>query len=160
MCVVTSSIILILHLHSIVRAGIEVATCIDSDSRGGRAEILHISDNPMDPEFWAPLGGYVDPSSLPMGEPDTEVAAAKISKLFKLSDNGSDVELTNEGPLKKSMMESENVYLLHSTERISLWVGKKSKADAKKNAMHCAVDYLKKVRRFSMSLGTLTLLID
>ena len=86
--------------------------------------------------------------SLQQGDPDTEVAAAKISKLFKLCDNGLDVELVHDGPLKKSMMVGENVYLLHSTERISLWVGKKAKIESKRAAMNCAVSYLKTVRRF------------
>lgn len=40
---------------------------------------------------------------------------------------------------------SENVYLLHSTEKICLWVGKHSKMDVKKNAMHTAVEFIKKV---------------
>ena len=52
----------------------------------------------------------------------------------------------HDGPLKKSMMVGENVYLLHSTERISLWVGQKAKIESKRAAMNCAVSYLKTVR--------------
>ena len=40
---------------------------------------------------------------------------------------------------------SENVYLLHSTEKICLWIGKLAKMEAKKHAMHTAVEYIKKV---------------
>ena len=40
---------------------------------------------------------------------------------------------------------SENVYLLHSTEKICLWIGKHAKMEAKKHAMNTAVAYIKKV---------------
>ena len=47
--------------------------------------------------------------------------------------------------MKKSLLVSENVYLLHSTEKICLWVGKHAKMDVKKHAMHTAVEFIKKV---------------
>ena len=71
----------------------EVATSLDSDSRGGRAEIFHVEDDPKNPDFWGPLGGYQDPSTLAQGEDDTEAVQVKVSKLFKLADVGDAVEL-------------------------------------------------------------------
>ena len=50
-----------------------------------------------------------------------------------------------DGPLKKNLLVSENVYLLHSTDKICLWIGKHAKMEAKKHAMHTAVEYIKKV---------------
>ena len=73
--------------------GVEVATALDSDSRGGRAEIFHVEDDPKNPEFWGPLGGYQDPATLAQGEPDSDAPAVKVSKLFKLADAGDSVEL-------------------------------------------------------------------
>jgi Gelsolin repeat len=101
-----------------------------------------VADDPKNAEFWAALGGYVDPSTLPAGEPDTEVAQKKISKLLKMT--GS-LEVVSEGPLAKSMLASDSVYLVHATEKLSIWVGKTAPLDTKKNAMNMAVDYIAKV---------------
>jgi Gelsolin repeat len=101
-----------------------------------------VADDPKNAEFWAALGGYVDPSTLPAGEPDTEVAQKKVSKLLKMTDS---LEVVSEGPLAKSMLESDSVYLVHATEKLSIWVGKTAPLDTKKNAMNMAVDYISKV---------------
>jgi Gelsolin repeat len=101
-----------------------------------------VADDPKNAEFWAALGGYVDPSTLPAGEPDTEVAQKKVSKLLKMT--GS-LEVVSEGPLAKSMLASDSVYLVHATEKLSIWVGKTAPLDTKKNAMNMAVDYIAKV---------------
>jgi Gelsolin repeat len=101
-----------------------------------------VADDPKNAEFWAALGGYVDPSTLPAGEPDTEVAQKKVSKLLKMT--GS-LEVVSEGPLAKSMLASDSVYLVHATEKLSIWVGKTAPLDTKKNAMNMAVDYISKV---------------
>ena len=103
-----------------------------------------MSDDPKNADFWAALGGYVDPSSMPAGEPDTEVAQKKVSKLLKMA--GGKLEVVSEGPLAKSMLASDSVYLVHATEKLSIWVGKTAEMDTKKNAMNVAVDYISKVR--------------
>lgn len=41
---------------------ISVAETIDGDERSGRAEIVHLTDDIHNPEFWGPLGGFVDVS--------------------------------------------------------------------------------------------------
>ena len=120
-----------------------MAKCIDDDQRGGRAEIFYIEDDPKNPEFWGLLGGYVDPATLSAGEPDTEVSVKTVLKLFKIVDG--EAVLEHEGLLKKAMLLTENIYLLHSTDKISLWVGKGAKLETKKAAMAVAVAYVKKV---------------
>lgn len=102
-----------------------------------------MSDDPKNADFWAALGGYVDPASMPVGEPDTEVAQKKVSKLLKMTEN--QLESVSEGPLTKSMLVSDAVYLVHATEKLSIWVGKEASLDIKKNAMHMSVDYIAKV---------------
>ena len=71
-----TTLTLYLPSSSFYTLGVEVATCIDSDSRGGRAEIFHVVDDPTNPEFWDPLGGFVDPSSLPL------VSVIEVSILY------------------------------------------------------------------------------
>ena len=104
---------------------------------------VQISDDPQNAEFWSALGGYKDPSTLAAGEPDTEVAQKKVSKLFEIVDKK--IVLVSEGPLDKNMLVSENVFLLHSTEKLFLWVGKQASLEDKKNAMHSSVEYIKSV---------------
>ena len=65
----------------------------------------------------------------------------KLILIFNIIEN----LLHQDGTLKKSLLVSENVYLLHSTEKICLWIGKLAKMEAKKHAMHTAVEYIKKV---------------
>jgi hypothetical protein len=43
------------------------------------------------------------------------------------------------------MLASDSVYLVHATEKLSIWVGKTAPLDTKKNAMNMAVDYIAKV---------------
>lgn len=43
---------------------IEVAQHINSDSRGGRAQIIHLEDDIHNMEFWGPLGGFVEVNTL------------------------------------------------------------------------------------------------
>jgi hypothetical protein len=40
--------------------GVEVASRIDSDERGGRAKIHFMDDDIKDMGFWKPLGGFID----------------------------------------------------------------------------------------------------
>ena len=101
-----------------------------------------MADDPKNADFWAALGGYVDPSTLPAGEPDTEVAQKKVSKLLKMT---ASLDVVSEGPLARSMLASDSVYLVHATEKLSIWVGKTAPMDTKKNAMSMAVDYISKV---------------
>ena len=42
--------------------GVEVASYLNSDQRGGRAEIVIVNEDLHNAEFWGPLGGYVDVS--------------------------------------------------------------------------------------------------
>ena len=73
--------------------GIEVANTIDTDERSGKAEIILIDDYPMCPEFWALIGGYIDPNTMNDGEPDEEPVVKKEKSLFVISDGaGGSVE--------------------------------------------------------------------
>jgi hypothetical protein len=112
--------------------GIEVASLIDSDERNGRAVITRLEDRPENPDFWDVLGGYQDPLTLPLGDADIDVLADKKtklkmkSKLMKMNDDNT-IEDVNEQILKKEMLLSNHVFLLHCFDKIFLWVGDKAK---------------------------------
>jgi hypothetical protein len=77
-------------------------------------------------------GGYQDPLTLPLGDADIDILADKKtkmkmkSKLMKMNDDNT-IEDVNEPILKKEMLLSNHVFLLHCFDKIFLWVGDKAK---------------------------------
>ena len=129
--------------------GVQVASNINNDERGARAEIILVHENPKEEGFWGPLGGFVDPASLPEGEPDAHVEAAHTRRLFQISDASGSVEFQEIPPAKgahfnKSQLVSEDVFLLQSTQgKVYLWIGRGANLNEKKEATARAVQYLK-----------------
>ncbi len=127
--------------------GIEVASCINSDERGGRAELVFLDSDPQNLEFWEHFGGYRDPKELAGGENDDSVAVKTHRKLFKISNasgNMSFDEVTpGDGKLSKALLDDAVVFLLHAaTGKIFLWIGRGSNLDEKREAMASAVRYV------------------
>ena len=107
---------------------------------------MQVSDDPQNAEFWSALGGYQDPSTLAVGEPDTEVAQKKVSKLFEIVDKKT--VLVSEGELDKNMLVSEKVFLVHATDKLFVWVGKQANLENKRTATQTSVDYVKSVSHY------------
>ena len=124
--------------------GIEVASAIDSE-RGGRASIIRLEDDMTAGAFWGPLGGYVDPATLPAGEPDDDTPAQKIvARLFKIGSAGGGLTDVAPYPFSKEMLTSDMVCMLHSSSgRVYIWVGTHAPLDVKRNSMFIASQYVK-----------------
>lgn len=127
--------------------GVEVATRLRDDERGGRAQIIFVeNDNAKIDGFWGPLGGYENPILLPEGADDSTVVEVKIpSKLFVLGHSGSLTLVAEEKKnLSKDQLQSGKVFLLHSsTGKVFLWIGKSTNLEVKRQATANAVKYLK-----------------
>lgn len=130
--------------------GVEVASNINNDERGARAEIVLLHEEPKDEGFWSHFGGFIDPSSLPEGEPDTIVDAHVTRKLFQISDASGAIEFVEIAAAKgnahftKSQLDSNDVFLLQSAQgKVYLWIGKGTNVNEKKEATARAVKYLK-----------------
>ena len=127
----------------------EIACHIDDEERGGKAAIHRIEDDPMNATFWSTLGGYVDPMTLPLGLPDADTAGNFVHKLFMISDASGSVQFTeiqSDGKLARSMLKSEDVFLLHTLDCIYIWVGRASTLTEKREAMPRALEYMKRER--------------
>ena len=129
---------------------IEVAVAIDNDERHGKATIIRLDDDMMVGGFWGPLGGYVDPATLPMGEPDVSAPLAQqkvAARLYKIGSAASgtlDLAEVAQYPFSKDMLTSDMVCLLHSSSgKVFIWVGKQSPLDVKRSSMHIASTYIK-----------------
>ena len=126
--------------------GVEVASHIKDDERGGRAEIILVHENAEDPDFWGHVGGYVNPDTLPEGEPDASVELTLERKLFRISDASGSLEFNAVAPAQgahhyhKAQLDSADVFLLQSLHgKIFLWVGKRASLNQKKEATARAV---------------------
>lgn len=97
-----------------------------------------MDENPTDPSFWTPLGGYTDPATLPNSTDDDSVAPNLPKTLFRISDTGGAVtfiEVTpSSGKLTKELLVSSDVFLLQSSGKIFLWIGKDASLTEKKEA--------------------------
>jgi hypothetical protein len=118
-----------------------------------------MNDDPKNEGFWGPLGGYTDPATLPAGDSDADVVVKKVTKLFQLGAE-ADADLVSEGPLSKSMLKSTEVYLLHSTDKLYVWVGKDAELETKRRATQAAVEYIKKVCREDKKEGRYDVIED
>jgi advillin len=127
--------------------GIEVANRINSDERGARAELILIDSDPQNTEFWSEFGGYRDPTTLPEGPEDTDVDIKLLRKIFKISDATGTMEFSEltppDGKLIKSMLVTDDVFLVQGLSKLFIWIGKRSAPTEKKEATLMAVQYIK-----------------
>jgi len=97
-----------------------------------------MDETPTDPSFWTPLGGYTDPASLPNSADDDSVAPSLPKSLFRISDTGGAVTFIEVTPssskLTKELLVSSDVFLLQSSGKIYLWIGKGASLAEKKEA--------------------------
>lgn len=128
--------------------GIDVATKINGEERGGRADIIIVNDSPeYNGEFWAALGGYINPATLPAGEDDDSDFSALPSKIFRVSDSTGSMQFTEiqtNGKLEKSSLRSYDVFIVSGkrNNQIYVWVGKSSTVAEKKEAFPAAIRFL------------------
>lgn len=128
--------------------GIEVASKLNADERGGRAQIVILDDEPRNAEFWGHFGGYRDANSLPEGADDAAVETKESRRIYRISDASGSMEFVSvtpaDGKLTKDLLDTNDVFLVHaSTGKIFLWIGKKSNPNEKREATARAVEYLK-----------------
>eukprot|EP01086_Lenisia_limosa_P009810 TRINITY_DN33475_c0_g1_i1.p1 TRINITY_DN33475_c0_g1~~TRINITY_DN33475_c0_g1_i1.p1 ORF type:complete len:540 (+),score=204.99 TRINITY_DN33475_c0_g1_i1:63-1682(+) len=119
------------------RAG-EVVSAIDSE-RGGQPEVIVLDDDGSEPKaFWEALRGSAADVAEDSTETDAEAAAQAQPKLFRMSDRTGKMTCTRvspDAPLKKSMLNSDDVFILDIGCEIFVWVGKGASKAEKREAM-------------------------
>lgn len=128
--------------------GIEVASKLNADERGGRAQIVILDDDPQNTEFWGKFGGFRNPNTLPEGPDDAVVDTKEPRRIYRISDASGHMEFINttpaNGKLTKDLLDTNDVFLVHaSSGKIYLWIGRKSNPNEKKEATARAVEYLR-----------------
>ena len=126
--------------------GLEVLNGIKNDNRGGRAEIHIINEDLQNEAFWSALGGFVDPNSLPEGESDDSVPAKLPNRLLHISDASGSLEQREipleAGALKRDLLDPSDVFIVLASEKVYVWVGRKSTPQEKREATVLAIKFL------------------
>lgn len=122
------------------------------DERKGLPAILVLEEGHKDSDmadFWTGLGGEGAIKSAAEGGDDLEAEKATDKRLFRLSDASGKIEFTQiaTGAVKRSMLDSNDVFILDTGAEVFAWIGKGASVQEKKKAMQFAQDYLTKFNR-------------
>jgi hypothetical protein len=130
--------------------GLDVAISIKDDERGGKARILPVAQGDEPEEFWAALGGRgpvapaIDdaPAPAPSG-------GGGIMKLFKVSDASGKLETTEvaAGSLMRSMLVTDDVFILDNGSDITVWVGKRATEQERRGGLATGSAYAEQAGR-------------
>jgi hypothetical protein len=130
--------------------GLDVAISIKDDERGGKARILPVAQGDEPEEFWAALGGRgpvapaIDdaPAPAPSG-------GGGILKLFKVSDASGKLDTTEvaAGSLMRSMLVTDDVFILDNGSDITVWVGKRATEQERRGGLATGSAYAEQAGR-------------
>ena len=122
-----------------------------SDERKGLSKITVLEETGKDlAEFWTLLGGQGPVKTAEEGGDDLEHEKANDKRLFHLSDASGKMEFkeVGHGPsVKRSLLNSDDVFILDTGAEVFAWIGKGASVGEKKKAMQFAQDYLTKYNR-------------
>ncbi|KAH8058802.1 hypothetical protein JL720_13992 [Aureococcus anophagefferens] len=96
----------------------------------------------IDADFWAAPGG--EGPIAPETDAPVESEEPGEGILFKLSDASGELQCTEvgRGDVKKSMLSSDDVFLLDAGREVFTWIGSKASDAERRNAMSTAIAYL------------------
>lgn len=134
--------------------GAQLCRALDGERKGlPEVVVIEEGDNTSAAkDFWTAIGGQGAVKSAEEGGSDEEAEkeATKVRKLFRLSDASGKMTFTEVGSganIKRNQLDSNDVFIFDSGAEVFAWIGKKSSADEKKNALGFAQDYLSKYNR-------------
>jgi len=121
-----------------------------SNERKGKAKIHVLEEGDKEPEFWKLLGGFGPVKSAEEGGSDLEAESSGVKALFQLSDASGSLQfkqVATGAAVKKSLLDSNDVFILDTGAEVMAWIGKKASVDEKSKALSFAQDYLVKFNR-------------
>lgn len=129
--------------------GAQLARAIN-DERNGKAKVYVIEEHDSEPEFWNQIGGMGNIKTAEEGGDDNEHEKGGVKSLFQLSDHSGSMEFKQvaTGPAcKKSLLDSNDVFILDTGSEVIAWIGKGASQQEKTKALSFAQDYLTKYNR-------------
>jgi len=121
-----------------------------ADERKGKPKVQVLEESDKDTEFWAQLGGEGGVKSAEEGGDDNEAETTGVKSLFQLSDASGSLtfkQVATGSQCKKSLLDSNDVFILDTGAEVIAWIGKGASPDEKKKALGFAQDYLTKYNR-------------
>ena len=130
---------------------LEVTQKIKDEERGGKATVVILNsgknDSGADAEpFWKLLGSRSEVKSASEGGSDNK--KRKKPSLIEISDASGEMKFnqvtvqTKSGKLERSLLKTDEVYLVDVGFKVYLWVGKGATKNEKKESMKYATRYL------------------
>jgi len=129
--------------------GAQLSNAIAGERRG-RAKVMVLEESDKNTDFWGHLGGQGAVKSADDGGDDAAVEGTGQKVLFHLSDATGAMEfkqVATGAQCKKSLLDSNDVFILDTGSEVIAWIGKGASADEKKKALGFAQDYLAKYNR-------------
>jgi hypothetical protein len=126
--------------------GAQLCQKIKDQERGGKAYVIFMDEDPNNAEFWAALGGQIEVTNTGDDDAAAERAAKEATKLFKVSDEGGSLAVTevptSDGKLTRDLLDTNDVFILDLGATIFVWIGKGSNPSERKEGMMSAQRYL------------------
>ncbi len=127
----------------------QVSRALD-DERSGKPQVVVYEEGAKDAKpFWDILGGEGPIMSAAEGGSDEENVKGERA-LFRLSDNSGQLTFKEEGrgnQVKKSLLDTQDVFIFDNGAEVFAWIGKNASAAEKRSALQYAHEYLKKYNR-------------
>jgi len=116
--------------------------------RNGRPKAVVLDDMEDDEKFWKLLGGKPAASEIKPATSD-DVKVEKVKVLFEVSDKTGKLVRTKvaENAVKKSMLKTDEVFLLDIGHTVYCWIGKGASPAERKNGIKMGTDYLTEAGR-------------
>ncbi|TYZ59913.1 hypothetical protein PybrP1_006896 [[Pythium] brassicae (nom. inval.)] len=131
--------------------GLEFVRKLNNDARGGRANITFMDEDPRNAAFWNALGGFADVTRVGESDDEHERIARKSTTVLHVSDSTSALRVEDvtpaSGVLTKSLLKTDDVFIVDVGDVVFVWVGKRASDAERKNAMTCATKYLQQNAR-------------
>jgi len=119
------------------------------DARNGKPKSIILDALEAEENFWKILGGKPSKAELAPATPDDVKVEAKSKVLHELSDKSGELKMRKvaEGDVKKSMLDTKEVYILDLGHTVYSWIGKETSPAERANGIKFATDYLKAAGR-------------
>lgn len=124
----------------------ELVQAIEGE-REGRAHGRVVSESDNDEEFWRLLGGKGPVADAAAGGSDLEAEKQHQGELYRLSDASGKFEfkeVAKGDKIKRSHLDSNDVFILSTGAQVFAWVGKKASVGEKRKALQFAQEYVNK----------------
>eukprot|EP01111_Echinosteliopsis_oligospora_P001710 TRINITY_DN124_c0_g1_i1.p1 TRINITY_DN124_c0_g1~~TRINITY_DN124_c0_g1_i1.p1 ORF type:complete len:375 (+),score=121.39 TRINITY_DN124_c0_g1_i1:25-1125(+) len=122
--------------------GASVAQAIEGE-RNGKAANRVVAETDDDAEFWKLLGGK-GPVAAPIPDDPKQKKEGELHRLSDASGKMSFTEVAKGANIKRSMLDSNDVFILDTGSAVFAWVGQKASVGEKKKAMMFAQEYVNK----------------